>query len=133
MENQKNQNNKRNNQKKTNNIFKNPLIVFLALSLISTVVLNFVMGSVLAPQEKEIYYSEFINMVKEDKIESVQMSSEKLIIKPKSEKETENTEDDNKQLSIGLNSNINKTRNVVYYTGNINNDELLKLLDEHSR
>ena len=39
MENQKNQNNKRNNQKKTNNIFRNPLIVFLALSLISTAIL----------------------------------------------------------------------------------------------
>ena len=131
MENQKNQNNKRNNQKKTNNIFRNPLIVFLALSLISTAILNFVTGSLLAPQEKEIYYSEFITMVKEDKIESVQMSAEKLIIKPKTEKEIENPEDDNKQLSIGLNRDINKIRKVVYYTGNINNDELLKLLDEH--
>ena len=70
---------KPNNQKKPS-LPRNPFFMFLLLSIVFTVLLNSLLSYLLSPQEKEIYYSEFIQMVENDEVEEVQLSAEKIVI-----------------------------------------------------
>ena len=79
-----------NNKKKANkNFFKSPFFIFIIASLIATFILNSLLSFATAPLEKEIYYSDFINMIKNDEISSVTISSDKIIIKTKESVEAE--------------------------------------------
>jgi len=84
------------NKNKNNPKFKkNPFFSFLIFSVIATILLNFFMPDLTAPQEEEIRYDEFMNWIAEDKVEEVKFNNDKIIITPKKEKE-----DDNKQSSL---------------------------------
>ena len=56
-------------KKKQNNIFKNPLMIFLILSIISTVILNSFLSFLTSPVREEVSYSEFLALDKEGKVE----------------------------------------------------------------
>ncbi|MBQ6908242.1 MAG: ATP-dependent metallopeptidase FtsH/Yme1/Tma family protein, partial [Clostridia bacterium] len=74
-----------NKKNKKTNI--NPVIYFIILSLIATIGLNYMLSSITAPQKEEIYYSDFIALVESDKVESVEIKSDTILIYPKTEKE----------------------------------------------
>ena len=45
--------------------FKNPMLVFLIISVIATILLNYALTSVTAPREIEVSYDEFLKMIDE--------------------------------------------------------------------
>ena len=59
---------------------KNPIIPFLVISIVATVILNLVLTSLTSPKIDEIAYSEFVNMIDEDKVDEVILTSQKIEI-----------------------------------------------------
>lgn len=99
---------------KKQNVFM--LIVAAGLSLLLVLsVMNFITGST----EKEITYSEFVNMVNDGKIESVEIDSDRIYITPKSE----NGSNVREQSMIAY-MYLMKGQ-TTYYTGKIEEDDTL--------
>lgn len=105
--------------------FKNPMFIFLAVSIIATIILNSLMSFMFAPQKEEITYDKFLELVEQDKVEEVVIEHDKFTIygKPeKTEAETENI------FGIGLidEEEIQK----IWYTGYLNDERLFEMLDK---
>ena len=99
---------------KKQNVFM--LIVAAGLSLLLVLsVMNFITGST----EKEITYSEFVNMVNDGKIESVEIDSDRIYITPKSE----NGSNVREQSMIAYMYLVKGQ--TTYYTGKIEEDDTL--------
>ena len=112
-----------NKKKQPSNPMRNPFFSFLLLSIIATIALNAVLSRLGASQEKEIYYSDFVQMLDRDEIEEVTLSSDKIVIYPKKKDKK-----DDQKLSLFPYSQETGT---VYYTGWVNDDALLEKLEEH--
>ena len=112
---------------KNKNFRKSPIISFIIFSVVATILLNYLMSGLTAAPEKEIYYSEFINMVKNDKVEEVRISSDKIKIYLKEE---EKKKSDNP--FEGISGGIFASAEPIYYTGYINDPDLKALLEEHN-
>lgn len=112
---------------KNKNFRKSPIISFIIFSVVATILLNYLMSGLTAAPEKEIYYSEFINMVKNDKVEEVRISSDKIKIYLKEE---EKKKSDNP--FEGISGGIFASAEPIYYTGYINDPDLKSLLEEHN-
>ncbi|MBR3791148.1 MAG: ATP-dependent zinc metalloprotease FtsH [Clostridia bacterium] len=130
-----------NNKKKANkNFFKSPFFIFIIASLIATFILNSLLSFATAPLEKEIYYSDFINMIKNDEISSVTISSDKIIIKTKESVEAEQKFNEavngvtgfDDILEISKNFEFFQKKDIVLYTGYLNDGDLIKILTEHN-
>ena len=106
---------------------KSPIISFIIFSVVATILLNYLMSGLTAAPEKEIYYSEFINMIKNDKVEEVRISSDKIKIYLKEE---EKKKSDNP--FEGISGGIFASAEPIYYTGYINDPDLKSLLEEHN-
>ena len=87
----------------------NPVIYFIILSLAATIGLNYMLNTLTAPQREEIYYSDFVNLVEQDKVDSVELKSDTIVIYPKSE-----------------------NKNVQYYTGIVDDPDLVERLNAHN-
>ncbi len=124
-----------NKDKKPMGFFKNPLWIFLILSILSTVVLNSCLSMLTAPRRKKVSYSKFLEIVASDKAESVVFTGNYIEVHEKEEKKPENQESeltkDTLDLIIGQ-AFEKPTIPTVYYTGYLNDDELLPLLKEHN-
>ncbi len=135
-----NKNNNKKNNKNRPGFFGNPFIAFIILSLILTVGLNYLLSAATKPAEKEIYYSEFMDMIENDKIDSVTIASDKISIVTKESvqaaKDLENAVTSAKSindiLGVGKNSAEYSKKDIVYYTGNVNDPELISKLREHN-
>ena len=112
---------------KNKNFRKSPIISFIIFSVVATILLNYLMSGLTAAPEKEIYYSELINMVKNDKVEEVRISSDKIKIYLKEE---EKKKSDNP--FEGISGGIFASAEPIYYTGYINDPDLKSLLEEHN-
>lgn len=113
------------NDKKNKKTNINPIIYFIILSLIATIGLNYFLNMLTAPQREEIYYSDFINMVEQDKIESVEIKEDTIVIYPKEEKTEVNS------VSEYIES-LAPTKKVQYYTGLVNDPEMIGVLKSHN-
>jgi len=97
-----------------NNKKKSPVFIYYSILLIAVLVISYLLvPQMLEPKEKEISFSEFVEMIKKDEAEQVEINSTQYKLKPKNFKEI----------------------NTYYVTGNIYNDfhestALLSLLDE---
>lgn len=79
--------NKNQNKKPEKNTGKiRPLIVILAVSLLVTFMINSVMNRIYEGEKEKVTYSEFLDMVKDKKVESVVDTGETLLITPKEQK-----------------------------------------------
>ncbi|MCH5211068.1 MAG: ATP-dependent zinc metalloprotease FtsH [Oscillospiraceae bacterium] len=127
-----------NNKKKNRSPFKNPLLVFLVISVIATIFLNMMMMSFQSSKEQEISYSDFLGMLSEDKIDEVIINPDRLVIyeKPDESKDIElSPQTDSLMRILGLDPGeaIDRARENsrnVYYTGYIYDERLLIGLDE---
>jgi len=78
--------------------------------------------------KEEIAYSEFLEMVTNDQIESVEFTTRQINIVPKNKAELENTQSEDNIFDL-FESRINSKR---YVTGIVQDDDLLPLLKEHN-
>ena len=126
------------NKKKNRSPLKNPLLIFLVISVIATVILNMVMLSLQTPKKQEISYSEFLTMLDENKVDEVILQSEQIVIYEKYDESqpitTPKTTEFMKMMGIDTDAVIEQAKENsrnVYYTGYIHDDRLLADLDSH--
>ena len=100
---QNNNNNPQNNNKKPN---KNTGFTILIIAIILTVLVNFASVYMFTKTTQEISYSKFLSMVKEGKVEKVEVQSGKIIIYPK-----DKAPDENNVFKIG------SPKQKPFYTG----------------
>ncbi len=117
--------NMNNNENKNNKIFKNPMIIFLIISMIATIILNFAVSAVMAPSKTEITYDKFMKMIDEDKVSEVVIEKDRFLIYGKEEeKKTETI------MGIGFMDFGSEAQRQIYYTGFLNDERLFEKLDE---
>lgn len=87
------------------------LISFIVMAVLFTSILNIFMASATTRKVSEITYTEFLNMLDEKKVDSVEIQPDRLIITEKS------TQPENEQ--VGFYKNVNK-----YYTGRVGDPDL---------
>ena len=111
MENKGNNNNNNGgNNNGGNNKNGMTIMVFILAALLVLFLTSLLNSCAKDATNKEITYSEFINMVEQDKVESVTFTSNRINITPKGE---------------------NKLYRINYYTAELNDETLLPLLKEH--
>ncbi len=114
------------NNKKPNNTNKSPIIFFIIVSLVLTVGLNYLLNFLTAPPKQEIYYNDFIQMVKDDKVESVEIQEERIVIYQKDQKKPE----EETVASLYMSMLYPESR-TEYYTGRVDDENLVAFLTEH--
>ena len=118
---------------------RNPLIVFLLISVAITIILNMLIGSFSKSESSEIAYSEFLQMAEAGKVDEVIIKSDQIVIYAKAEdtelyKETAKTADRLSEM-LGLDAQLikdqaKKEARPVYYTGYLPDSRLLQKLDD---
>lgn len=103
-----------NNNNGSNNNNKNgmTILIFVLAALVVLFVASMISSSITKMTHQEITYSEFIDMVKEDKVEKVEFKSGEINITPKT-----------KEGTVSL---------ISYYTAQLNDTSLLPLLEEYN-
>ncbi len=94
---------------------KQSIILFLIAALITLLLISSFMKMMSGETEKEISYNEFITMLEEGKVESVEIGSDRVLITPAAEK-TEQS------ISLLLYGGV---PSMTYYTGKIEEDDTL--------
>lgn len=107
---------------------KNPLLWFLIGSLVLSVAINMLAGSLISPVSEEISYNEFLSMIDEDKVEEVVIEKDRYVIYERGKEEPKPTPD--VILGFGFMSMTPEETQKVYYTGYIEDARLLEKLDE---
>ena len=90
------------------------MILFLIAALVTLLMMSSFMKMMSGETEKEISYNEFIQMLEDGKVESVEISSDRVNIKPK--------EEEKPQTMLYL---YGSPSTVTYYTGKIEDDDTL--------
>ncbi len=88
------------------------LITTIIFALVFTVILNFVLDAVQSSYLQQVSYTEFLEMLDEDNVDSVEFQTDRLLILTREEAENQDTQQ------------------VIYYTGLIPNFELNQLADD---
>lgn len=116
------------NKKRDNKIppTKSPLLIFLVLSIVATIALNFITSLMLSPHKEEISYDEFLELVDKDKVDEVVFENDKITIYGIADKKEET---DVSIFGIGFMGESEPER-PIYYTGYINDERILDKLDE---
>lgn len=118
---------------------KNPIVMLLIISAAATICLNLAFSSLFSEPYKEITYDEFIEMIDRDKVDTVEIASDRYIIYGKPEKNL--SEESDRALKImdawGFNTSevknkLSKESRTMYCTGYIRDERLLQKLDEHN-
>jgi len=127
-------------KKQTKRPMRNPLISFLIMSVIATVLLNLAVNLFTAPKKTEILYSDFLQMVKEDKIDEVIIRSDHYTIYEKAD--TEKLREATKAYTpvlgfFGVNTDTlteqaAKELRKIYTAGYLPDERLYSILDEHN-
>lgn len=125
-------------KKKRPSPLKSPLVVFLLISVVATIVLNMAITLISAPSRTELTYNEFLEMVENDEIDEVSIRAEQLYIygnpDPSKIKLTSRETQLIKLFGADeeeVKERLEKSSRPIYYTGYIRDERLLPLLDEH--
>ncbi len=133
-------NNNNNNNKRTPNPnpVKNPIVIFLIISVSATILLNFLITSLSSDTAQEITYNEFLTMVNDNKVDTVVIEADQYIIygQPDEKAAAQNDSVLNAMSSWGINTDnvrkrLEEQSRPIYKTGYIRDDRLLQLLDDH--
>ncbi len=122
-----NQNNNQNQNNQGNGPQKKQSIFSLLLAVLAVLMGMSFITKLASASDYEITYSEFIDMVEADEVESVIISDTQINITPIEDKETETEEE---QMDRPVLGNANST--VTYHTGNLDDDNLYPLLEKHN-
>lgn len=96
---------------------KQSAILFLVASLITLLLMSSFMKLLSGETEREITYNEFIQMLEDKKVDSVQISTDRILITPKTE--------ESKEPQSFLFYGYSQAPLVTYYTGKIEDDDTL--------
>ena len=108
---------------------KNPVTLIIIISLIGTVILNMFLTSFNSPSKKEIPYSQFMEMLNNNQVDEVVLTSQYITIYQKPAESTEAAGDMEGLLQIWGLSAPREVREV-FYTGYLPDEELLPTLKE---
>lgn len=120
-------NNKQGNKEPNNKKLpdgKNPIVRYLIISIIATIVLNVVISLLTTPKIEEIPYSQFVTMVESGQVDEVIFTSSKIQIYKKVDENNKTATDKLMELWGMKSANTRE----VYYTGMINDPDILKTL-----
>ena len=125
-------NNNNNGGDNKNNKNGSMFLAFLVISLLALFFMSYVNRQVEGMSSEEISYSKFLELVGEDKVKSVEISSTQIEITMKdSEKETEEeNQSKSENNTTSLMPQTEKSK-ITYYTGIVDDPDLLPLLKEH--
>ncbi|MCI8410438.1 MAG: ATP-dependent zinc metalloprotease FtsH [Lachnospiraceae bacterium] len=112
MNNENNQNGSNQNQNSNNKTNKNGMIAIIIATLFVFIFVCWIREQVERTTKQEITYDAFLDMLNENKVESVEFSGNKIMIKPK-------VSETDKPLYV-----------ITYYTGYINDDSLVEKLNK---
>lgn len=118
-----------NNNKKNSSPLKNPLIMFLIISVIATILLNAAMVSLQSVQKQEITYDEFNTMLEEQRVDEVIIQGAQIDIYAKPEEKTRENVNIGSLLGIGTGRDTDRQNRKMYYTGYLNDPKLVEKLD----
>ena len=126
-----NDNNNRGGDNNNNNKHRQPLFMLALFSLIALFITTWFWNSAGTSQKQQITYSEFLQLVEEDQVSKVEITSDTITItlKPDSKFRKEGQETDDFASSFERQTGQRYT--VTYYTGYLNDEQLLPLLKEH--
>lgn len=119
------QNGNQGNGQNGNSQKRQSLLLLLVACLITLVCMSYFMRIMTNSSSKEITYNQFLKMVEDGKVESVQIMSDKINIVPKDAKKEETKND---PFTTLYTSGQNK---MTYYTGIVNNPDLVAFLNKH--
>ncbi len=94
---------------------KQSVILLLIASLVTLLLMSSFMNMVAGETERELSYNQFITMLEEGKVESVEIAADRILITPKTEEKAEN-------ISLFI---YGGSPNITYYTGRIEEDDTL--------
>ncbi len=125
-------NNNNNGGDNKNNKNGSMFLAFLVISLLALFFMSYANRQVEGMSSEEISYSKFLELVEEDKVKSVEISSTQIEITMKdSEKETEEeNQSKSENNTTSLMPQTGKSK-ITYYTGIVDDPDLLPLLKEH--
>ena len=104
--------------------FKSPIFIFLIISVIATVLLNYALTSVMSPREVEVSYDEFLKMVDSGEVTEVIISHDRFKFYTDRPEKTEEEE-----FGFGMMGAVGAGENI-YYTGYLNDPRLFDKLDQ---
>ena len=98
---------------------KQNLLILLVTALISLLIMSYFMRMVSGGTEQEISYNQFLTMVEEGKIESVELAVDRINITPVKEEES--------TTPLAMSQPL-----ITYYTGLVEDDTLVQYLVDHN-
>ncbi len=90
---------------------KQTIIIFIIVTLLTLAAMTFFSSLLMHARSQKITYDKFIELVEEDKVKAVEITSTQINIEPKEQP--------------------SEFMDIVYYTGVLNDEELIPLLKEH--
>ena len=109
---------------------RSPFIIFLMLSLVALFVTSLIYSRAGSSNAQDITYSQFLELVTEDQVESVVFSGNQVEITLKEDSYFTVSEKEEQLFDYYFQATGQKMQ-VTYYTVYLNDDELLPLLKEH--
>lgn len=102
------------------------LLLLVVASIITLICMSFFMNFMNRSSAREITYDQFLTMVEEGKVESVQITSDQINIVPKDAKK-----DESKRTDPILSLYMTDQNRVMYYTGIVENPDLVSFLEKY--
>ena len=109
------------------------IVTIVVWALVITVLVNQITSMYFSSKTEEISYSKFYEMVKEDKVASVELQSNKYIITPKDSSSTDAAASNTNSLGELFSEDFQKSDPILYVTAPppMDDPDLLPLLREH--
>ena len=110
---------------------RQPFFIFLIFCLVALFITSMIYGRMGTSNTEEISYSQFLELVNEDQVESVVFDGDRIQITLKEDSDFAASEE-SRQISDYYYQTTGQRLQVTYYTANISDDTLLPLLKEHN-
>ncbi len=127
--NENNNNQNGGNDGKNNN--RQPLMLLVLFSLIALLITTYFWNNGSTQTKTEITYSKFIELVEADEVKSVEITSDTITIELKKDSEFAASKEQ-EELKDTYERSTGQSLSITYYTGYLNDQDLLPLLKEHN-
>ncbi len=117
------------NDGKNNN--RQPFMLLVLFSLIALLITTYFWNNGSTQTKTEITYSKFIELVEDDEVKSVEITSDTITIELKKDSEFAASKEQ-EELKDTYERSTGQSLSITYYTGYLNDQDLLPLLKEHN-